>query len=113
VFGDPSVLSPSQPPCNPALSSDSASALITGDEDNGGNSNEVGRFFSGSEPSSSSSPPLDLRDAAVARVPTSSGVLFPPPSGELEGDGLGAVLYVFLLFLPYCNMFFDVATYDF
>ena len=26
----------------------------------------------------------------MARVPTSSGVLFPPPSGGLEGDGLGA-----------------------
>jgi hypothetical protein len=41
----------------------------------------------------------------VARVPTHSGVLFPPPSSELEGDGPGAVLYAFLLllFLPCCN----------
>jgi hypothetical protein len=31
----------------------------------------------------------------VARVPVSSGVLFPPPFGELEGDGSGAVLHAF------------------
>jgi hypothetical protein len=81
----------------------------TGDGNYRGGFDEVGR--SRSEPSSSSrsdysSPPLDLRDAAVARVPASSGILFPPPSGELEGDGPRAVLYVFFLFLPCYNGFF-------
>jgi hypothetical protein len=49
-----SLPSPSRPPCDPALSSDPAPALPTGDEDDGGDSDEVGRSFSGSEFSSSS-----------------------------------------------------------
>jgi hypothetical protein len=119
VSGDPSVLSPPRPPCNLALSSDFVPTLTTRDEDDGGESNEVGRFFSGSEPSSSSSPPLDLsppappldlRDAAGARVLTSFRVLFPPSSGELEGDGSGTVLYAFFCFSRIAIGFFDVAT---
>jgi hypothetical protein len=51
----------------------------------GGGSNEVGIPPLDLSPP----PPLDLRDTAVARVPTNSGVLFPPPSDELEGDGSG------------------------
>ena len=51
-------------------------------------------------------PSLDPRDATVARVPMSSRVLFRPPSDELKGDGPGAVLLVFLLYLPCCNGFF-------
>ena len=34
-------------------------------------------------------PPLDLRDAALARVSVTSVVLFPSPSSKLERDGLG------------------------
>jgi len=53
-----------------------------------GDSDEVGRSSLDLSPSPPPPPsPLDLRDAAVARVATSSGVLLPPPSGELEGDG--------------------------
>jgi hypothetical protein len=59
-------------------------------------------------------PPLDPRDAAVARLPASSGVLFPSPSGELEGDGPEAVLYIFFAVSPVLQWFFwDVATDDF
>jgi hypothetical protein len=39
----------------PRAPSDTAPAPPTGDKDGGGGSNEVGRLFSGSEPSSSSS----------------------------------------------------------
>jgi hypothetical protein len=44
-----------------------------------------------------------------------SGVLFPPLSGELEGDGLGAVLYAFFFAVFSCVAmgFWDVATNDF
>jgi hypothetical protein len=62
---------------------------------------------------------------AVARVPASSGVLFPPPFGELEGDearswnslhlepSLLLFLYAFLLFLRVEMRFLDIATDDF
>jgi hypothetical protein len=73
-------------------------ATSTGEEDDGGGFDEVGGPSLDLSP-----PPLDLRDVAVARVPASSGVLFLPSSGELEGDGLGVVLHVFL---PCCNEIF-------
>jgi hypothetical protein len=84
----PSPCLPTLPPsplsdlhCDPAL------APPTGDEDDGSGSDEISRSFSRFEPHSPPSPldlspcppdRLDLRDVAVARVPVSSGVLFPP-----------------------------------
>jgi hypothetical protein len=59
-------------------------------------------------------PPLDLRDAAVARVSASSGVLFPPLSDELEGDGPACTsnsspccLYAFVV-SSCCNVLFGM-----
>jgi hypothetical protein len=66
-------------------------------------------------------PPLDLRDAAVVRVPLSSDVLFPPSSGELEVMGQGLFCMFFYCFshvaIGFFNHvaigFFNIATDDF
>jgi hypothetical protein len=103
----------------------------TRDENDGGGSDEVGRSFSGSEPPAppptldlSPPPPLDLRDAAVARVPTNSGSysLFPPVSSKVMGQGLKRPVprtHPLTVFVRSCCFsmlqgdFWDVATDDF
>jgi hypothetical protein len=82
-----SLPSPSRPPLRPHASSDSAPALSTGDKDDGGGSDEVVHHLYLSIPSPPY--PLDLRDVAVAKIPASSMVLFPPLTSKLEGDGSG------------------------
>ena len=70
----PSSLSPSPPraPCDSALPNDPAPVPSTGDVDDGGGSDKVsGPSLDLRHPP----PPLDLRNAVVARVSTSSGVL--------------------------------------
>jgi hypothetical protein len=58
----------------------------------------------------------------VARVPARSRVLFPPSSGELEGNGPGAraactsnpsLFVVVFTVSPCCKGIFDVAIDDF
>jgi hypothetical protein len=49
----------------------------------------------------------------MARIPTSSGVLFPPPSGELEDDGLGLFCTLFSVSPVLQRVFLDVVTDDF
>ena len=119
----PPLHATSLPPCTahrcslppPQLPCELAPTLPTGDKDDGGGFDEVGRFSLDlsppppffllllyqprSEPSSSSSPspssrsepppPLDPRHIMVARVSMRSEVLFPHSSCELEGDGPG------------------------
>jgi hypothetical protein len=54
-----------------------------------------------------------MRDTVVARVPASSGILFPPPFGKLEGDGPWVILYAFFAVSLVLQCVFYVATDDF
>jgi hypothetical protein len=84
----PSLLPPLlRPPLVPRAPSDTAPAPPTGDKDGGGGSNEVGRLFSGSEPSSSSS---SFSESERSSSSSSSGSEPPSSSSSYGSEGRGS-----------------------